>query len=151
MYKFHRKTPLPEPLFLIKLQVWGLQLFKKRDWHRCFPVNFVKFLRRPFFKEHLWWLLQGVLRKFAKCTWKHFCQSLFFYKVVVFWHRCFPVNFAKFLSTPFFIKHLWWLLLFSVKTVSSFCFTIFSKCIFFELSFKHFCCKCEHTLFFYIF
>ena len=27
------------------------------------------------------------------------------------WHRCFPVNFAKFLSTPFFIEHLWWLLL----------------------------------------
>ena len=25
--------------------------------HRCFPVNFVKFLRAPFFIEHLWWLL----------------------------------------------------------------------------------------------
>ena len=23
-------------------------LFKKRPWHRCFPVNFVKFLRTPF-------------------------------------------------------------------------------------------------------
>ena len=23
----------------------------------CFPVNFVKFLRTPFFIEHLWWLL----------------------------------------------------------------------------------------------
>ena len=31
-------------------------LFKKRLWHRCFPVNFVKFLRTPFY-EHLWWLL----------------------------------------------------------------------------------------------
>ena len=30
---------------------------KKRPWHRCFPVNFVKFLRTPFCKEHLWWLL----------------------------------------------------------------------------------------------
>ena len=33
--------------FLIKLQAW----------HMCFPVNFVKFLRKPFFIEHLWWLL----------------------------------------------------------------------------------------------
>ena len=23
----------------------------------CFPVNFEKFLRTPFFTEHLWWLL----------------------------------------------------------------------------------------------
>ena len=27
------------------------------------------------------------------------------------WHRCFPVNFAKFKITPFTIVHLWWLLL----------------------------------------
>ena len=27
------------------------------------------------------------------------------------WHRCFPVNLAKFLRTPFFIEDLWWLLL----------------------------------------
>ena len=26
-------------------------------WHRCFPLNFVKFLRTPFFTEHLRWLL----------------------------------------------------------------------------------------------
>ena len=25
-----------------------------RLWHRCFPVNFVKFLRTPFLTEHLW-------------------------------------------------------------------------------------------------
>ena len=24
-------------------------LLKKRLWHRCFPVNFAKFLRTPFF------------------------------------------------------------------------------------------------------
>ena len=29
-------------------------LLKKRLWHRCFPMNFVKFLRTPFFPEHLW-------------------------------------------------------------------------------------------------
>ena len=32
-------------------------LFKKRLWHRYFPVNFVKFSRTPFSKEQLWWLL----------------------------------------------------------------------------------------------
>ena len=30
---------------------------KKRLWHRCFPVNFAKFLRTPFLTEHLRWLL----------------------------------------------------------------------------------------------
>ena len=28
-------------------------LLKKRLWPRCFPVNFVNFLRTPFFTEHL--------------------------------------------------------------------------------------------------
>ena len=32
-------------------------LSKKRLWHGCSPVNFVKFLRAPFLTEHLWWLL----------------------------------------------------------------------------------------------
>ena len=32
-------------------------LLKKRLWRRWFPVNFVRFLRTPFLKEHLWWLL----------------------------------------------------------------------------------------------
>ena len=36
---------------------------------------------------------KGVLRKFSKFTGKHLCQRL--------WHRCFPVNFEKFLRTPF--------------------------------------------------
>ena len=39
----------------------GLQLFlKKRLWHRCFPVNFEKFLRTPFLTEHLRWLLLDI-------------------------------------------------------------------------------------------
>ena len=28
-------------------------LFKKRLWHRCFPMNFVKFLRTPFLQTPL--------------------------------------------------------------------------------------------------
>ena len=60
---------------------------------------------------------KGVLKDFTKFTGKHLCQSLFFNKVAGLrpatlfkkrlWHRCFPVNFAKFLRTPFFKEHLW--------------------------------------------
>ena len=32
-------------------------LLKKSLWHRCFPVNFAKFIRTPFFTEHLRWLI----------------------------------------------------------------------------------------------
>ena len=38
-------------------------LLKKRLWHRSFPVNFAKFLRAPFFTEHLQWLLLKRLSK----------------------------------------------------------------------------------------
>ena len=44
--------------FLTKWQASGLQLyFKNGLWHRCFPVNFAKFLRTPFLTEHLRWLV----------------------------------------------------------------------------------------------
>ena len=36
-------------------------LLEKRLWHRCFPVNFAKFLRTPFFTEHLWQLLLNIV------------------------------------------------------------------------------------------
>ena len=45
---------------------------------------------------------KGVLRNFAKFTGKHQCRSLRdqqFYFKKRFWHRCFPVHFAKFLRT----------------------------------------------------
>ena len=31
-------------------------LFKKRLWHRCFPVNFAKIFKNNFFTEHFRWL-----------------------------------------------------------------------------------------------
>ena len=34
------------------------------------------------------------------------------------WHRSFPVKFAKFLRTTFFIKHFWWLLLDTLRILS---------------------------------
>ena len=62
---------------------------------------------------------KGVLGNFTKFTGKHLYQSLLFNKVTGLWpatllekrlcHTCSPVNFVKFLRTPFFIEHLWWL------------------------------------------
>ena len=53
---------------------------------------------------------KGVLRNFTKFAGKHLCQSLFFNKVAGLrptallkkrlWHRCFPMDFVKFLRTP---------------------------------------------------
>ena len=50
---------------------------------------------------------KGVLRNFAKFTGKHLCQSLFFNRPTALlkkrlWHRCFPMNFAKFLTALLF-------------------------------------------------
>ena len=41
------------------VRIWNYLLNSKKEeiWHRCFPVNFAKFLRTLFFTEHLWWLL----------------------------------------------------------------------------------------------
>ena len=49
---------------------------------------------------------KGVLRNFAKFTGKYLCESLFFNRPATLlkkrlWNRCFLVNFAKFLRTPF--------------------------------------------------
>ena len=56
----------------------------------------------------------GVLKNFTKFTGKHLCQSLFFNKVVSLRsttlskrglsNKCFPMNFVKFLRTPFLQK-----------------------------------------------
>ena len=61
------------------------------------------------------------LKKFGKFTKKYLCRSLFFKKVAgirpetllkkKLRHRCFPVNFSKFLRAPFFIELVRWLLL----------------------------------------
>ena len=70
---------------------------------------------------------KGVLRNFTKFTRKHLRQSLFFNKFAGLrpatllekrlQRRFFPVNFVKFLRTPFLIEHLWWLLLSEVSGV----------------------------------
>ena len=71
----------------------------------------------------------GVLRNFTKFTGK---QSLIFNKATDLkfatllkkrlLYRCFPVNFAKFLRTPFLTEHLRWLLLHFSRGVNLFSF-----------------------------
>ena len=63
-----------------------------------------------------------VLKIFTNCTGKHLCRSLFLIKLKAcnfikkrLQYRCFPKKFAKFLRTPFFTEHLWWLLLSALK------------------------------------
>ena len=75
-------------------------------------------------RSHRWGsvIKNGVLRSFAKFAGKHLCQSFFCNKVAGqacnsikkdrLWHSYFPVNFAKFLRTPF------------LQNISSGCFCI---------------------------
>ena len=88
-------------------------VFREKQMHQMF--------REFFADKSFFYLIQKqppevfykkcALRNFGKFTGKHLCQSLFFNKVTSLrpttllkkrlWHRCFPVNFAKFLRTPF--------------------------------------------------
>ena len=80
-------------------------------FHYLVAETFYKYLKRNRSSHWRCSVKKGVLRNFAKFTGKHLCQSLFFNKVAGLrpatllkkrlWHRCFPVNFAKFLRTPF--------------------------------------------------
>ena len=73
-------------------------------------------------------LKKCVLRNFIKFTWKYLCQSLFFNKVTGLrpttlfkrrpWHRCFSVNFVKFLRTAF-LQNIYGRLLLHRKIVHS--------------------------------
>ena len=54
---------------LWKLGLRPATLLKKRLWHRCFPVNFVKFLRTPFLQN----ISEGLLLKWNK---KHISSFL---------------------------------------------------------------------------
>ena len=54
--KFTSKTPVPAPVSET------CNFIKKRLWHRCFPVNFVKFLRPPFLQNTSRQLLLALTR-----------------------------------------------------------------------------------------
>ena len=52
-------------------------LLKRRLWQKCFPVNFEKFQRILFLREHLQWLILNCMR-FAKCKY-NYCIYLYMY------------------------------------------------------------------------
>ena len=93
-------------------------LLKKSLWHRCFPVNFTKLLRTFFYRtppvaaselyRGLWTVLWTMLTMLT-ILWTMLKSATFLKKR--FWHRCFPVSFAKFLRTPFLQNTSGWLLL----------------------------------------
>ena len=78
---------------------------------------------------------KGALRNLAKFTGKQLRHSLFSNKVGGLgsatllenrlWHRCFPVNFAKFLRAHFLTEHLCGLLLYFRKKLHLKCLTGF--------------------------
>ena len=75
---------LCQSLFLNK--VVGLSpatLLKKRLWYRCFPVNFVKFLRTTFYIEHLWWLLLNKAITREKDCLPYVCFVLLFFSLAL--------------------------------------------------------------------
>ena len=49
-HKIHGKIPLPVSLFNKVAKLGPANLLRNRLRHRCFPVNFDKFLRIPFWK-----------------------------------------------------------------------------------------------------
>ena len=83
-------------------------------------ANIAKFLRKPIWRTAARnsrpkvFFKKSVLRNFAKFIGKHLRQNLVYNKVADpatllkkrLWHRWFPVNFAKFLRTPFLTEHL---------------------------------------------
>ena len=71
-------------------------LSKKRLWHKRFPMNFVRFSRTTFFKEHFRWLFLKhlcqcfqntyLLQKLLRDTefFKHFLNTMFVDKTWLF-------------------------------------------------------------------
>ena len=87
-----------------------MRSFSEQFFYRASPGTAISRSSRP---EVI--CKKDVLRNFAKFIGKHLCQSLLFSKVAGLrpatlfkkglWHRCFPVNFKKFLRTPFLKEH----------------------------------------------
>ena len=65
--KIHRKTPVAESLFYKSCT--SATLLKKRLGHKCFPVNFAKFLKTPFWRNTSGLLLL-LIRRRSQSSWK---------------------------------------------------------------------------------
>ena len=97
-------------------QVRGLAILKKQQLKaqsKVFQNGFLCWKYYEIFQKQPpeMFYKKVVLGNFAKFTGKHLCHSHFFNKVADLspatlfkkrlWHRCFPINFSKFLRTPF--------------------------------------------------
>ena len=114
--KFTEKQ-LCQSLYFNKVYYFTATLFKKRLWHRFFPVNFVKLLRTPFLQNTSRRLLPemilgiGVLKIFSKFTGKHLCRGVISIKFLCYFieitlrHRWSPANLLHIFRAPF-LKNL---------------------------------------------
>ena len=113
---------------LIKFQAW--------DLHRCFPVNFLKFSRTPFFIEHLRWLLPIIWKPSKK-------QHLFILK---YYSKSFYSWCGKIIFVLYFIKiscnlFYFWLrksISWSIKFFSDLLYFLFRKACFWSWITKYF-------------
>ena len=86
--KFHRKIPVLE-----SLQALAYNFIKKRLLHSCFPVEFARYLRTPFFTELLRWLFLSILL----CPFSNFGAffihsyiTVTFYSILLVWRTFLP-------------------------------------------------------------
>ena len=83
------------------MQALGLRsatLLKKRLWHKCFPVNFVKFLRTPFLQNTSGWLLLTKLHDPNRRKMKLCCFEVrwLLHGMNMSWHPVFSFLFVLF-------------------------------------------------------
>ena len=74
-----------------------------------FNKNYITDYRRKYQKQPLQVFCEtGVLINLVKFTGKHLCCSLRSATLLkkILQHRCFPVNFSKFVRAPFLTEHL---------------------------------------------
>ena len=74
-------------------------LLKKRLWHRSFPVNFVKFLRRPFSQNTTGWLLLRFVMPSDFVT----LLQIFIIRLSV--RKCFVLIFIAIIINPYSLQY----------------------------------------------
>ena len=77
---------------------------RKKLWHRCFTVNFVKLLRTTFLKEHLERML---LKTSEKRQFHHSCFFLILLKSVVFYVKKIKTYNFQHWTNEIKNKHTW--------------------------------------------
>ena len=87
-----------------------LQISQNLQVNACARVSIWIKLQAQDLKRHFE-LLSCISGKYIFITDKTSCLRSATSLKKRLWHRSFPVNSFKFLGTPFYIEHLWWLLL----------------------------------------